>query len=359
MLKNISVSVKGFAAFGILALLAIGSNSLVYLQALNAEHAVANNILVKNIVDKTGEIADVVTGANLAAKNFLLTGDRDYVKVYEETAARFDAEADALSKMLTENLKDQSATFVEARGAIDEWRKGVIARQFLAMRDPSTVELARALELTGEGKQKLDTFSAKLAEVKAALNSRATAASETQASALTSMETINLIAAIAAVLAATLMGILNFSLVSRPLGKISDILSRLAAGDHNVPNLDLGKDEIGRMAETVKVFREAAIANKRLESEAEDNRRQAEADRIAAQERAEQEAGERLRAATSGLAGGLKRLASGDLSFQLTEPFSPEFEALRNDFNLSVEQLNTTLSNVINSISNIENGSQE
>jgi methyl-accepting chemotaxis protein len=171
------------------------------------------------------------------------------------------------------------------------------------------------------------------------------------------METINLIAAIAAVIAAALMGILNFSLVSRPLGKISEILSRLASGDLNVPTLDLGKDEIGRMAETVKVFREAAIANKRLESEAEANRKQAEADRIAAQERAEREAAERLRAATSGLAGGLTRLASGDLSFQLSEPFSPDFESLRHDFNTSVGQLNSTLSNVINGISNIENGS--
>jgi methyl-accepting chemotaxis protein len=39
------------------------------------------------------------------------------------------------------------------------------------------------------------------------------------------------------------------------------------------------------MAESMQVFREAGIANKRLQAEAEANRKQAEADRIAAQER--------------------------------------------------------------------------
>jgi methyl-accepting chemotaxis protein len=359
MLKNISVSVKGFAAFGILALLAIGSNSLIYMQAVYAEKSVENNLLVMGIINKTGELSDVVTGANLAAKNFLLTGDRDYVKAYDALSARFDTDADKLSTTISEEAGSQTAAFAEARKAFDDWRSAVISRQFNAMREPATVELARALELTGEGKQKLDLFSGKLAEVTAALKQQAGVAATEQTSALKRAETISLATALATALAAALMGILNFSLVSRPLGKISEILSRLASGDLNVPTLDLGKDEIGRMAETVKVFREAALANKRLESEAEANRKQAEADRIAAQEHAEQEAAERLRIATSGLAGGLTRLASGDLSFQLTDPFAPDFEALRHDFNLSVGQLNSTLSNVINGISNIENGSQE
>jgi methyl-accepting chemotaxis protein len=359
MLKNISVSVKGFAAFGILAVLAIGSNSLIYMKSVDAEQSVENNLAMMDIVAKTGELSGVVTDANLAAKNFLLTGNRDYVKAYDELSARFDADAEKLGATIASNANDQAAAFGEAKQAFDDWRGGVIKRQFTAMRDPSTVELARTLELTGEGKQKLDIFAAKLGEVSTALKSHASAAAIEQTAALKSAETISLVTAIVTALAAGLMGILNFSMVSRPLGRISAVMSRLAAGDLNVPNLDLGRNELGRMADTVKVFREAAIANKRLESEAEENRRRAEADRIAAQERAEQEAAERLRIATSGLASGLQRLADGDLSFQLTEPFAPDFEALRADFNRSVAQLNSTLSNVINGISNIENGSQE
>ncbi|MBX9459294.1 MAG: methyl-accepting chemotaxis protein [Rhizobium sp.] len=359
MLKNVSVSVKGFAAFGILALLAIGSSALIYKTSVDAGESVKHNQHVMDMIAKTSAITDDVTAANLAAKNFLLTGDRGFVKSYEDGIARFEGHKSELAALLAERAAAQSSAFGEATKAIEEWRDQIVSRQFLLMRDPMTVELARAIELTGEGGQKLDTFASSLAQVTTALQGQAAVAAAEQTGALVSVERISLLAALATALAAALMSFLNFRLVSRPLGHISGILSRLAAGDLNVPKLDVGKDEIGRLAETVQVFRDAAIANKRLESEAEENRRRSEADRIAAQERAEQDAAERLRTATSGLAAGLQRLADGDLSFQLTQPFSPDFEPLRIDFNRSVAQLNTTLSNVIGGITNIENGSQE
>ena len=155
------------------------------------------------------------------------------------------------------------------------------------------------------------------------------------------------------------MGFLNFQLVSRPLGKLADATTRLSQGHLDVVIDQGGKDEIGRMAAAMQIFREAAIANKRLEAEADDNRRQAEADRIASQQRAEADAAERLRIATSGLATGLKRLASGDLAFQINEAFAPDFEALRHDFNQSVRQLNQTIASINNSVATMETGTRE
>eukprot|EP01035_Chromulina_nebulosa_P067678 gene67678-92697_t len=136
-------------------------------------------------------------------------------------------------------------------------------------------------------------------------------------------------------------------------------LQRLADGDLNVAIDEGGKDEIGRMAQSMQIFREAAIDNKRLETEAEGNRKKAEADRIADQQRAESDAAERLRIATSGLAQGLKRLSAGELSFQLVEPFAPDFEALRHDFNNSVKQLNATMAAITDSVSTMETGTRE
>ena len=52
MLKNISVSVKGFAAFGILAVLAIGTSALIYQKSVETEVAVENNLRVMSIVEK-------------------------------------------------------------------------------------------------------------------------------------------------------------------------------------------------------------------------------------------------------------------------------------------------------------------
>lgn len=148
--------------------------------------------------------------------------------------------------------------------------------------------------------------------------------------------------------------------VSRPITRIVNSMKSLASGDtdKNIPFAGR-MDEIGSMATAVENFRQAAISNKRLEAEALDNRLKSEADRIAAQHQAEADASERLRIATEGLGAGLKRLASGDLSFQLDVPFAPDFEALRHDFNQSINQLCQTLQAVSNSIATMDNGTRE
>ncbi|HLP68621.1 MAG TPA: methyl-accepting chemotaxis protein, partial [Rhizobium sp.] len=148
--------------------------------------------------------------------------------------------------------------------------------------------------------------------------------------------------------------------VANPIQRITRSMRGLADGDTNAPIPYAGRtDEIGEMAGAVEIFRQAAIANKRLEAEAEQNRRQADLDRVAGQQRAEAEAAERMRIATSGLAAGLKRLASGDLSFQLDEAFSADFEELRRDFNQSVQQLSSTLQVIQDSVSTMDSGARE
>ncbi|MCL6705637.1 methyl-accepting chemotaxis protein [Pseudomonas sp. R2.Fl] len=359
MLQNISVSTKGFAAFGILAVIAIGACGFIYTRATTATRLVEHNFQIATLVDETGKLGDTVTAANLAFKNFLLTGNRDFVQSYETLVDEADEHMAKLDKLYAENSPAHLAPLKEAAALLGEWRSTVIERQITLMRDPMTVETARAIESTGTGMALVTAFNDKLGGVTAEMLTVADTSLKDERAALTSVETISLaVSAIVAVVAA-IMGFLNFRLVSRPLGRLSGVMSRLADGDLDVHVEQGGKDEIGQMAETLKVFREAALANRRLEAEAEENRRHAEADRIAAQEKAEAEAAERLRIATSGLASGLKRLASGDLSFQLTEAFAPDFEALRHDFNQSVMQLGSTLTAITESIAMMETGTRE
>ncbi|PYB76944.1 methyl-accepting chemotaxis protein [Rhizobium wuzhouense] len=148
--------------------------------------------------------------------------------------------------------------------------------------------------------------------------------------------------------------------VTGPLLALADDMQQLAAGNTAIacPGKDR-TDEIGAMAVSVETFRQAAIAKKAMEDGAEAERRQLELDRVAAQTRAEADAAERLRTATAGLAAGLRRLASGDLAFRLDQPFAPDFEALRHDFNTSVQQLGDTLNAISSGIGAIDDSSRE
>ena len=148
--------------------------------------------------------------------------------------------------------------------------------------------------------------------------------------------------------------------VTTPILSLSTDMEKLASGDTDFACNAIGRtDEIGTMAATVEVFRQAAITNRQLEREAAEARMRAETDRVAARKQADDSAAERLRMATSGLADGLKRLASGDLAFQIDEPFTPDFEGLRHDFNTSVSQLNETLGAIAIAVAAIDEGSGE
>ena len=160
------------------------------------------------------------------------------------------------------------------------------------------------------------------------------------------------------------LSVLGFSTIifriANPITALTGAMRKLAGGELSVEIAGAArKDEIGDMARAVEVFREASIHNRELESDAARLRQAAEEERVAFQRRAESEAEEMLTQATSGLASGLRRLASGDLACEIDEVFSARFETLRHDFNSSVQQLRNALEGVAKSALTVRSGSGE
>ncbi len=148
--------------------------------------------------------------------------------------------------------------------------------------------------------------------------------------------------------------------IAVPVTRITKSMRDLANGNTDSKVADKERaDEIGEMANAVEVFRQAALANRQLQADAEAQRSKSEAERNRLMSEAEAAAQNRLQEATAGLAAGLRRLAAGDLSFQLNEPFAPDFESLRHDLNAAISQLGSALGAVAHSASSIDSGVQE
>jgi len=165
----------------------------------------------------------------------------------------------------------------------------------------------------------------------------------------------------AGILAAALVGAFfvatNFG---RPIERITDVMRRLADGDFAIGVPFVGRrDEIGGMARSVEIFRQAAARNHQLEAEAATSRQEAELRRTEMQRRVEAEAEERLRLATASLADGLHRLSSGDMLCEIDTPFAEQFETLRHDFNMSARRLREVLADVATSVAIVNTGAQE
>ncbi|MBX4966795.1 methyl-accepting chemotaxis protein [Rhizobium binae] len=332
-----------------------GSAFLVGYQAIIGQNEVAavvqeavNAKMVSAHIERQFRQATSVVDRVLSMTNFVSA---------TEVKAEFDESNGALTQSLDElGRVDLSASLnagvQSLRQVHDAWEKDVKVSLGLQQANevPTAEKLARSEQaiLTG------------IAAVNDIVDKAATESVAAAGSALESKIKAELaLAGIAAILG---LGILIAIArhVSRPIQRITQSMQELAAGETNkvIPYAGRG-DEIGLMAGSVEVFRQNAIARAKLEIEAEENRRLAEANRLADQERAEASAEARLKIATSGLASGLKRLASGDLAFNLADRFAPEFEPLRHDFNASVQQLAATLVSVSESVSIINSGTRE
>ncbi|MEK1933704.1 MAG: methyl-accepting chemotaxis protein [Pararhizobium sp.] len=145
----------------------------------------------------------------------------------------------------------------------------------------------------------------------------------------------------------------------QPLAAMSSYMQTLAAGDYGRDVPYAGRsDEIGAVAKSVAIFREAAIERRNARERADDERRQQdERDAVLGRQKDAEEA-RRLQVIEQ-LTRGLECLSNGDLSIRIVQPFAAEYEALRTEFNGSVERLADTISTVLHTSARLRTNSSE
>jgi len=161
--------------------------------------------------------------------------------------------------------------------------------------------------------------------------------------------------------AAIVLGLIVSLLLARGIGKpvreITATMRGLADG-----NLDLAvphggrRDEIGIMAGTIEVFRKGLVERRNLEAEAAQQRQVADQQRQQSEEarrqneeerrkniEAQAKAAEEQSLAAQALAGGLSRLAEGDLTVRIDEGFPEAYRQIKDDFNTTMVRLAETM----------------
>jgi len=166
----------------------------------------------------------------------------------------------------------------------------------------------------------------------------------------------------AAVLTLLVVGAIAAFLVlnmKKAVQRIAGATERLSRGDNDVDVEKLErKDELGAIVKSLAVFRENQLHLERMRAEQEEQRTAAEATRRENAALAEASAEEQGRVVSS-LAGGLERLAAGDLTVRLQQGFPGAYEKLRNDFNDAVAKLEKALAAIAVSTNAIRSGGGE
>lgn len=177
--------------------------------------------------------------------------------------------------------------------------------------------------------------------------------------AVTALRNWTLLSALMVLIAAIVTTIWFSRRLTDPISALVKDMNRLAGGDTAIACAGQERrDEIGDMARSVVVFRDAAIDRVRLEKEAEDTRASIEDERRAT-EVARMEEARHIGEAVDELATGLERLSRGDLTTCIDQPFVEGLDRLRLDYNMSLDRLALTLRDVKTRIAHIHGDASE
>ncbi len=290
-------------------------------------------------------------------RGYLLTRDEDFARGVDSDHASLLAKLDVIRSEIetpAQNLRVQAIA-----DAIAGYMAEVAQPEIRYARDPATLDQGLALMKAGVSRKWSSLYKAVITATRSIELQNQSRIAQARDAAIARSRMTLLAGGAAALAAATLLGWLLSRQIAAPVGRLTAAMGRVAAGDNatEVPGRGRG-DEVGAMAAAVQVLKDAAIEKIRLERQSHADRQAAEAERARAAAKDERHAAQRS-AVFESLAAALGLLADGDLTCALPEPFAPEYERLRADFNGAMAELRQTIGAVVQNIAGFGSGTGE
>jgi methyl-accepting chemotaxis protein len=258
-----------------------------------------------------------------------------------------------LTYLTTDTSRGLHAEFTQAWGAYMDSANEMLERSRLNRKGAAQSMFMGSLRVAYN---EIDSRIAAMLDFNDQMNANAVAEAE---AAYEQARIVTIGAVLLSILLAIGAGVLALNRISKPITRITASMNALAAGDlqSEIPFSDR-RDEIGDMAASVAIFRDAGRDKIRLEQEAEDGRSLTEKERIAREAEKAREAAQ-IEMAITAIGEALGRLADGDVAYRIDTEFSGKLDRLRLDFNEAVAKLEEALRAVGGNASGIYAGSEE
>nr|WP_314432205.1 methyl-accepting chemotaxis protein [uncultured Brevundimonas sp.] len=356
MLSDLKIERKLMAAFAVV-IAAIAIMGVTVFTQVNAMEAARMDRARASAVQREAETAQFYLARQESSyRGFLLSHDAYYLERLTAHRENFNKSLDRMVQLDASTEGSARA----ARAAADDWAKNVVQVGSALAANPATQ--AQAIAMVGREGTADKFISPAEDALEALIDDKAEKGrvfAEVQVSVAKSARMVLIGGVIVALIIAAAMAFLLSNLLGKPLLSMTSAMRRLAGGDTSIIVPAMGrKDEVGQMASAVTAFKDAAIANARLEAEAVAQRAAAEEER-ARVEAEKARAAEEDRVAITALAEGLQAMAGGDLTHRMTAEVSPKAAQLKTDFNAAISQLEQAVAVVVTNVAAIRSGSSE
>ncbi len=325
--NNLNIPRKLGAAFAVLIAMFLLVAGLVFMNVATLRRVSTQNDDARFVSERVDAGMTAVVEAQSAIRGFVLLGQPEFLKTYEENRGAIDTAMGQAAKRTDSG--DQRRRLRAFQDAAHEWQATKVARTLALSRDPATRDEAfrqagvKQLGAMRKIKKEIDTAQGAIG---ADLDARQDRAER--------MVTLTL--ALGALFAAGISALLGWLLsraIARPVNEMASVMAVLAEGrnDIEIPYADQN-DEIGHMSRAVLVFREAAVAKARADQE---------------QQHVMRQVGE-----------GLARVAAADLEARLVD-FPQSYRCVQEDFNGAMESMAQVLRSVAGATGDINSGARD
>jgi methyl-accepting chemotaxis protein len=259
---------KMICAFALVIVISVVVNTLSWSSLSFQQTANGWTVHTYEVLQGVDDMVVAMVDRETGVRGYLLAGDEGFLSPYKAGSENYQKAFNQVVRLTSDNATQQKR-LIELDALVKGWTEEVAAKEIALMKDPATIEQARAMETAGAGKKWMDGVRAKAAEIAgdeaALLSQRSTAAVEAANGARTTI----LMGAAAMIAAVVLLLVLLQKSLIAPLVRIAGSMRVLAEGNTSIGIPGIGrKDEVGEMATAVEVFRQNAIANRKLEEEA-------------------------------------------------------------------------------------------
>ncbi|HEX7821425.1 MAG TPA: methyl-accepting chemotaxis protein, partial [Sphingobium sp.] len=289
------------------------------------------NNLSQSIHAKALALDTAILRQNSQLRGYLVTGDASYLKSYDEGREEYDKTSAELEALLTDPAR--KALVLDSRRETLAWRKNWGDRLIAQVRSGQRDEAQEAVRNAGKAVL-VSAAVLPLRDIRDVETKAIEQNSERQETAITTAMVTLVIGGIVLIGIAVTLAMMLSRMIARPISGLTNAMAKLAAG-HNaisLPDADRA-DELGDMARAVLIFRDAAVAKSKADTEQEH--------------------------VVEALGTGLEALASGDMTYTINQPFAGDYDRLRQSFNRTVEGLEESLSRVAGSAQSVHSGSTE
>ena len=255
-------------AYGATVCLTIASG-IVMLMASNADTVERQAVLQRQVFDQLTE--DVETDAwalSDLARLYVVKKEPQILSEYRQKEGSLQSIDTRLSRLKDNGATDEElAVLHEGLKIIDELQDEQQSAIASVARDEAPQ--AVALLYGGPYEQELDRVQSQIDHFRLLLDKRARAAVTDATRTSKALRTLSeIMVGTTALLFLFVLGFILKRRVLRPVVRLSDVVHRLASQDYAVETPNFNQiDEIGDMAQAIRIFRENGLARQRLEKE--------------------------------------------------------------------------------------------